>query len=122
MEHLTGFVFSALLAQTTSGQTGQPAPGILESLLKGPLPMLLFLFVIMYLIMIRPQQKKAREHADMVKALKAGDKVVTSGGVMGTVIAVKDRSVSLRSADSKLEVLKSSISEVTERAGANGDT
>ncbi|MHB8524378.1 MAG: preprotein translocase subunit YajC, partial [Limisphaerales bacterium] len=67
-----------------------------------------------------PQQRKAKEHTQLLKSLKAGDKVVTSGGVLGVVITVKDRSVSIRSADAKLEVLKSSVSEITERAaGAN---
>jgi len=119
MEHMTVFAVAALLAQTSGGQA---PPGGLEGLLKGPLPMLLFFMVIMYVIMIRPQQKKAKEHAALLKTLKAGDKVITSGGVLGVVVAVKDRSVSLRSADSKLEVLKSSVSEITERSGANGES
>ena len=53
----------------------------------------------------------------MLKAMKAGDKVVTTGGVVGTVVSVKDRTISLRSAETKLEVLKSAISEITERSG-----
>lgn len=113
------FGLNALLAEGTGTPSG---PAGLEGLLKGPLPMMLFLFVVMYVVMIRPQQKKAREHTELLKTLKAGDKVVTSGGMLGTVITVKDRTVSLRSADSKLEVLKSSVSEITERAGANSDS
>lgn len=81
--------------------------------------MLFFMIVIMYLLMFRPQQKKAREHANMMKSLKAGDKVVTSSGILGVVVTIKDKSVSLRSADTKLEVLKSSISEVVERSAAS---
>ena len=120
MEYMTFSAFAGLLAQVSGG--GQPGPTGVEGLLKGPLPMMLFLFVVMYVIMIRPQQKKSKQHAELLKTLKAGDKVVTSGGVMGVVVAVKDKSVSLRSADSKLEVLKSSVSEITERSGANGDS
>lgn len=71
--------------------------------------------VMMYLLMIRPQQKKAREHDTMMKGLRAGDKVVTTSGILGVVLSIKDRSVSLRSADTKLEVLKSAIAEITER-------
>jgi preprotein translocase subunit YajC len=71
----------------------------------------------MYFLMIRPQSKRAKEHEAMMKTLKAGDKVVTTSGIIGVVIAVKDRSVSLRSADTKLEVLKSAVAEVTERGG-----
>ncbi|MBU6398799.1 MAG: preprotein translocase subunit YajC [Verrucomicrobia bacterium] len=81
----------------------------------------LVILVIFYLILILPQQKKAKEHAQLLKALKPGDKIVTSGGVIGVVISVKDKSLAIRSADAKLEVLKSSVSEVTERAsGSNG--
>jgi preprotein translocase subunit YajC len=72
-----------------------------------------------YLMMIRPQQKKAKEHAALLNTLKPGDKIVTSGGIVGTVVSVKDKSVSIRSADTKLEVLKSSVSDVTERSGAS---
>ena len=67
----------------------------------------------MYFLMIRPQQKKAKEHEAMLKTLKAGDKVITTSGIVGVVIAVKDNAVSLRSADTKLEVLKSAIATVT---------
>ncbi len=68
--------------------------------------------LIMYFMMIRPQSKRAKEHAAMLKTLKAGDKVITTGGVVGVVIAVKDRTVSMRSADTKLEVLKTAVAEV----------
>ena len=78
-----------------------------------------FLAVAMYLVMFRPQQKKAREHANMLKTLKNGDKVVTSGGVLGVVVGLKDKSVSIRSADTKLEVLKSSVTEIVERNNAS---
>jgi len=74
--------------------------------------------VMMYLLMIRPQQKKAREHDTMMKALRAGDKVVTTSGIVGVVLSIKDKTVSLRSADTKLEVLRSAIGEVTERETA----
>ena len=47
------------------------------------IPMIMFFFLVMYFLMIRPQQKKAREHAQLVKTLKAGDRVLTSGGVLG---------------------------------------
>lgn len=81
--------------------------------------MLIFMIVLMYLLMFRPQQKKAKEHAAMMQNLKPGDKVVTNGGILGVVISLKDKSVTLRSADTKLEVLKSSIGEVLEKAGSS---
>ena len=72
--------------------------------------------VMFYLVLIRPQQKRAKEQAKMIEALKAGDKVVTNSGIVGIVVAVKDKTISLRSSDTKLEVLKSAVTEVTERA------
>ena len=75
-----------------------------------------FFMVVMWLLMIRPQQKKAKEHAALLATLKAGDKVVTSGGIMGVVVSVKDRTVALRSADTKIEVVKSAVTEIVERA------
>jgi preprotein translocase subunit YajC len=77
----------------------------------------ILIFVIFYFLLIRPQQKRAREHEALIKTLKPGDKVVTNGGVIGVIITVKEKSVSLRSADTKLEILKSAVSQVTERAG-----
>ena len=82
------------------------------------LGMVVFFIVVMSFIMIRPQQKKAREHDQLLKALKPKDKIITSGGVVGIVVSVGERSVTIRSADTKLEVLKSAVTEITER-GSN---
>lgn len=83
---------------------------------------ILFFFVVMYFLMIRPQQRKARDHANLLKTLKAGDRVVTSGGVLGVVVSVKDKAVSIRSGDTKLEVLKTAVSEILERSGGEAKT
>lgn len=80
--------------------------------------MLVLMIVVMYVVMIRPQQKKAKEHAELLKNVKSGDKIVTSSGIMGVVLTVKDKSITLRSGDTKLEILKSAVSEITEKAGA----
>ena len=58
----------------------------------GSLIPLLLIFVIMYFIIIRPQQKKAKEHNQMVTALKRGDQVLTQGGIIGKITKVKDDS------------------------------
>jgi preprotein translocase subunit YajC len=78
--------------------------------------LMIFMALAMYLLMFRPQQKKAREHAELLKTIKNGDRIVTSGGILGVVVGIKDKSVSIRSADTKLEVLKSSIAEIVERS------
>jgi len=83
---------------------------------------LVFMAIAMYLIMFRPQQKKARQHADLLKTIKAGDKIVTSGGILGVVVGIKDKSISIRSADTKLEVLKTAISEVLEKSSSTSES
>lgn len=93
-------------------QPGQPAPSPFTTLVP-----LILLFVIFYFILIRPQQKKAKEQAAMLKTVKSGDKIVTSSGIIATVVTVKEDSVSIRSADAKLEIIKSAIAEIRERSG-----
>ena len=51
---------------------------------------LILIFIIFYFFLIRPQQKKAKDHKNMVSSLKRGDKVITSGGIFGTVERVSD--------------------------------
>ena len=70
---------------------------------------LILIFVIFYFFLIRPQQKKAKEHKTMVQNLKRGDKVVTSGGVIGTVERVmdNDRAEILISENVKVEIIRS---------------
>ena len=75
------------------------------------------LFVVFYFALIRPQQKKQREHAELLKAVRPGDKIVTTGGIVGTIVTVKDKTISIRSADAKFEITKSAVAEVTERSG-----
>lgn len=78
---------------------------------------LVLLVVVFYFVLIRPQQKRTKEHQRLLKTVKPGDKIVTSGGVLGVVITVKEKTVTIRSADAKLEITKSAIAEITERSG-----
>ena len=74
------------------------------------LPIIL-IFVIFYFMLIRPQQKKQKETQAMIANLKKGDKVVTSGGILGTVSSLQDDYVVLAvgGSDTKIEILKSAI-------------
>lgn len=90
-----------------------PAPAQQQNPIMAFLPMIL-LVVVFYFILIRPQQKRAKEQRKMLETLKAGDKVVTASGIIGEVITVKDRSVTLRSSDAKFEVTKDSVTAITE--------
>lgn len=73
------------------------------------------------MLLFRPQQKKAKEHAAMLKAVRAGDKIVTSSGIVAVVVTVKDKTLSIRSADAKLEITKSAIAEIIERSGETSE-
>jgi len=70
------------------------------------------IFVLMYLLLIRPQRKKQKEHQKLISELKKGDKVVTSGGMFGTIFAIdeeRNRVVLKINENTRLEFLKSSI-------------
>jgi len=99
-----------------------PQPGQQQLPFWTNLPIFGLLFVILYFAMIRPQQKRQKQQAEMLKGVRPGDKVVTTGGVIGVVISVKEDSVSVRSADSKIEVIKSAIAEIRERSGATKES
>jgi len=81
--------------------------------------LLLIMGFMFYFAIWRPQQKKAKQHETLMKALKPGDKVVTASGICGVIVSVRDKTVSLRSSDAKIEMLKSAITDVIERAGAS---
>ena len=81
------------------------------------IPYIVFMFAILYLIMIRPQQKRQKELRQMLDRIGKGDKVVTSGGLHGIVAGVKEDVVVLRIAENvRVEVSKSHIATVRERA------
>lgn len=81
------------------------------------IPMLLPLLLIpvLYLVMIRPQQKKQKQWQQMLGSIKAGDKVTTAGGIRGTIISIKDDVIIIKVAPDgiKMEVAKNAIASVT---------
>ena len=77
-------------------------------------PMIL-IFFIFYFFIIRPQQKRQKELSKMIEAIKKGDKVVTSGGILGVVTSIQQDYVVIKTGDSdttKMEVLKSAITGI----------
>jgi preprotein translocase subunit YajC len=75
------------------------------------------IFGIFYMLVLRPQAKKQRDLAKMIDSLKQGDRVLTTGGLYGTVIGVKENVAVLKIADQvKVEVAKSAITGVVERS------
>ena len=75
---------------------------------------LILIFVIMYFLLIRPQQRKMKEHQAMVSALRKGDQVVTQGGLIGKVVKVhEDNKIDVEIADNvKVKVVQNTIAQV----------
>ena len=83
----------------------QPQPNPLLSMMP-----LILIFVVFYFLLIRPQQKKQKEAEAMLKKLEKNDEVVTTGGIHGTIVSVKDTTVTLRIDDNvKIELQKNCV-------------
>ncbi len=86
-----------------------PAEGQSANPLISLMPLAL-IFLIFYFMLIRPARTKQKKHQEMLASLKSGDKVITNGGIFGTVVGVTDRVVQLRIADQvKIEVAKQAV-------------
>ena len=89
-------------------QVGGEAGGSLFSLLP-----LVVIFVLFYFLLIRPQQKRAKQHKEMVAALSKGEEVVTNGGLLGKVIEVDDNFITVEiSSELNVKVQRQAVSQV----------
>ena len=99
----------ALGAPQSGGEAGNP--------LMNMLPFIL-MFVIMYFLLIRPQYKKQKETQSMIDSLKKGDRIVTNGGMHGTIAGVKEKEgvlVIQVAKDVKVEISRGAVSKVIEK-------
>lgn len=77
---------------------------------------LVLIFVVFYFLLIKPQRKQKKDHEEMVKNLAKNDEVITSGGIHGTIVNIKETSVVLRVDDSaKMEIEKYAIAYTTKK-------
>jgi preprotein translocase subunit YajC len=107
---------SPAYAQTAAGPSGG------ETALIQFLP-LVFIFVIFYFLMIRPQQRRVKQHRAMIDAVKKGDTVVTAGGLIGKVSRVQDAEVEIELGPNvKVRAVKSTLSSVGAPTAANDAT
>ena len=80
---------------------------------------LLFIFGVFYFLLIRPQQKKSKEHKNLLESLKPGDMVITGSGIYAAIVSVGDKTVELKIAENvKIKAQKSAIAEVLTRSEA----
>jgi preprotein translocase subunit YajC len=99
-------IFSSFMDQAPAAQPGS------GSFLTAIVPFVL-VFVIFYFLIIMPSRKKQKKHQEMVGQLKAGDKVITSGGLYGSVMGVQPDRIELKVASNvKIEVTKSAIAVI----------
>lgn len=107
-------MISTAYAMGQAGASGSPAGGGFTAFVP-----LILMFVIFYFLLIRPQQKKAKEHQNMVNSLKKGDKIITSGGVHGTIISLGDTTVSLEIAENvKIKINRGNVAALSQKPSA----
>lgn len=106
-------MFWLAMAPPPGGEGGSPNP------LMTFLPFILMILVVWFLL-IRPQRKKQKDHQQMLTTLAKGDRVVTSSGMFGTIVGIKDNVIVLKvGEDTKIEFLKSSIAgKVDQKEGS----
>lgn len=76
------------------------------------------MFAIFYFLLIAPMRKKQKKHTEMIQALKPGDRVITNGGIHGTVVGVADHVVQVRIADQvKIELSRSAVASLNQDGG-----
>ena len=97
-------MISTAYAMGQAGGQGGQAGGI-----AGFLP-LIILFAIFYFLLIRPQQKKAKEQREMIANLKKGNRIITSGGIYGTIQSIDDTTIGLEVADKvKIKIVRGNV-------------
>lgn len=97
--------------------TGQGAGGF-SSLIP-----IILMFVIFYFLLIRPQQKKTKEHREMINQLKKGDRVITSGGLHGRITAVNDATMTVEIADKvRVKVARGNVAQVVQATSQPQET
>lgn len=98
------------------------AAGI-QGILASPITMIVLMFVIFYFLLIRPQQKRLKDHQAMIKSVSRGDVVVTAGGLIGKVAKVSDTEVDIDLADGvRVKAVKTTLSDVRSKTEPANDT
>jgi len=107
-------LISEAFAMGQAGGQGGQAGGI-----AGFLPIII-LFVIFYFLLIRPQQKKAKEHREMISNLKKGVRIITSGGIYGTIISLDETSIGLEIAEKvKIKITRGNVAAIASEINTN---
>ncbi len=112
-------MFADSLAFAMAPPAGGAAPEGTDMLMQF-LPLIL-MFVIFWFLLIRPQQKRAKAHKQMLSELKRGDRVVTSSGIIGRILEIDDQQVLLESGESKIRISRGAIGGLMQQNGQAAD-
>ncbi len=94
------------------GTEQDPRAGLIQTVM-----MFVVLGVMFYFLLIRPQSKQRREHDNLLKNIKSGDRVLTTGGILGIITNVKEKTFTVKIADNvKVEITKSAVASVIQKA------
>ncbi len=108
MRIVTSLATVVAMAPAPPGQEADPRAQMLQML-----GMFVILGAMFYFLMIRPQQKQRKEHDALMKNLKSGDRILTSGGILGIVTNVKEKTLMVKIADNvKIEITRSAVTTV----------
>ncbi|MBF0413139.1 MAG: preprotein translocase subunit YajC [Desulfamplus sp.] len=108
-------MISTAYAMGQTGAAGAPAGGGFTAFVP-----LILMFVIFYFLLIRPQQKKAKEHQNMINNLKKGDRVITSGGIHGIITSLGDTTLSLEIAeDVKIKINRGNVAALNQKSSSS---
>lgn len=101
------WIMFAMASPSGGGQGGSPLAMLLP---------IIGMLAIFYLLLIRPQQKRQKQQQTMIAALRKGDRVMTTGGIYGTIAGLKENIVVLKIAENvKIEILKASVASLIEK-------
>lgn len=105
------FLQTIAMAPGATGAQGQTSPGF-------TIGWMVFMVAIFYFVMIRPQRRREKERKALIEAVKSGQRVLLSSGIIGEVATVKEKTLVVRVAEkTKIEVLKSAVSQILEEKG-----
>ncbi|MBD3391524.1 MAG: preprotein translocase subunit YajC [Chitinivibrionales bacterium] len=117
------FLFATAIVAFPGLLFAQGGEGSPTSMFGSVLPMMLVMFAIIYFLMIRPEQKKQKQRQKMISEMKKGDKVLTVGGICGSIVSVKGENATVKIAENvTVEVTKSAISSVINKEGTAKET
>lgn len=110
------FATEAAPVATDAAATGEPLPWY-AGLLSSPIPMLVIMFALFYFVLIRPENKRKKETANMRSNLKVGDEITTIGGIVGSITKIKDDILTIKSGsgENEIKIAKWAVSSLNKK-------